>query len=417
MNNPRFVALRALMEIEAGGNSSQVLDRLLLRVKKRDRPFITELVMGTLRWRGRLDYAVAYLSNIRIEKIEPHVMNALRMGIYQLERMRVADYAAVKETVGLLKSRWKRSFVNGILRAFVREGVRYPGKEAPLMYLTHTLSTPEWKALRWLEEFGLERAEALALYYNSPPPIYLRVNRKKTSPQELIPVLRREGVETEECPELPFCLKVRQGNPGLSKALKQGLFYIQDKASQLAGLIASTLGQQVWDPCSAPGGKASHMAELGLEVFASDISLPRLKLAIGNFRRLGLKIRAFVADGKKPAVRRKFPLIFLDAPCSSMGIIHRAPEVKWRITPEKLVELSGLQRELIKALVPHSKQLLYVVCTQEREETEEVVKDYRTVSLTAPLQSSFLRKKGDFLLTEPHLFQSDGMFYALIRQD
>ncbi len=416
MNNPRFVALRALMEIEAGGNSSQVLERFLRKLKPRDRAFVTELVMGVLRWRGRLDYAVAYLSNIRLEKIEPYVMNALRMGIYQMERMRVADYAAVKETVALLKAQWKRSFVNGILRSFAREGVRYPGKETPLMYLTHTLSTPEWKALRWLEEFGLEKAEALALYYNSPPPIYLRVNRKKISPEELALRLKREGVQTEECPELPFCLKVKQGNPKLTKTLREGLFYIQDKASQVAGLIASTLGDEVWDPCTAPGGKASHMAELGKKVLASDISFPRLKLALSNFKRLGLKIRVFVADGKKPALRKRFPLVLLDAPCSSMGIIHRAPEVKWRITPEALLSLSELQSQLLRSLLPYGEKLLYVVCTQEREETEGVVEDYGTVPLTAPLQGPFLRKKDNFLLTEPHLFQSDGMFYALVRQ-
>ncbi len=416
MTDPRFVALKALMDVEAGGNSSQVLDIYLKKVKPRDRGFVTEMVMGVLRWRGRLDYAVAYLSNKRLEKIEPYVLNALRLGIYQIEKMRVADHAAVKETVKLLAAPWKRAFVNGILRAFLREGVRYPGREDPLMYLTHTLSTPEWKALRWLEEFGLERAEALALYYNSPPPLYIRVNRRKTSPAQLSRRLEREGIKTKACPESPFCLKIVQGNPRETSALREGFYYIQDRASQLAGLMASGLAKRVWDPCSAPGGKASHMAEMGLEVISSDISLPRLKLTLGNFKRLGLRIRVFVADGRKPPVRGEFPLILLDAPCSSMGIIHRAPEVKWRTTPRGLSQLSKLQRELVKALLPHGQKLLYVVCTQEKEETEGTLEGFPTLPLSPPAEG-ILEKRGNFLFTQPEILQSDGMFYALLTQE
>lgn len=412
----REFALRALIEIEKGGNSSQVLDRIFKKVIPSDRPFITELVMGVLRWRNRLDYAIAYFSRKRLDKLEVQVLNALRMGIYEIQKMHTPEYAAVKETVALLRGSWRRSFVNGILRNFIREGVRYPERENPLMYLTYTLSVPEWKALKWLEEFGLEKAEKLAVFYNSPPPIYLRVNRRKTSSEELIKVLLREGVETEPCLCLPFCLRVKKGNPKNTDALKSGLFYIQDMSSQLAGFIAASLGTKTWDCCSAPGGKASHLAEIGLKVFASDISFPRLRLSIANFQRLGIKVLVFVADSKTPPLKRKFPLILVDAPCSSMGIAHRAPEVKWRITHGKLKELSLLQREILRSVLSYGKKILYVVCTQEREETIEVVEEYRTVK--PPLDFARcdlpLIWKDGVLFTDPVAMNADGMAYSLI---
>lgn len=412
----REFALRALIEIEKGGNSSQVLDRIFKKVAPAVRPFITELVMGVLRWRNRLDYAIAYFSKKRLDRLEVQVLNALRMGIYEIQKMHTPEYAAVKETVALLRGSWRRSFVNGILRNFIREGVRYPERNNPLMYLTYTLSVPEWKALRWLDELGLERAEKLAVFYNSPPPIYLRVNRRKTSPEELIKILQREGVDAELCPCLPFCLRVKKGSPRNTKALSSGLFYIQDISSQLAGFIAASLGTEVWDCCAAPGGKASHLAEIGLKVFASDVSFPRLRLSKANFQRLGVKVFVFVADSKKPPLGWKFPLVLVDAPCSSMGIAHRAPEVKWRITPEKLKRLSVLQREILRSILPHGDKVLYVVCTQEREETIEVVEEYRAVK--PPLDFvqcdlPIIWKEG-VLYTDPVTMNADGMAYSLI---
>ncbi len=414
MKNPRYVALSALLQVERGANSSQVLDRKLKNLPHKDRGFVTELVLGVLRWRGRLDYAIAYLSDRRLERIEPEVKNALRMGLYQIERMRVPSYAAVKETVNLLRSSWKRSFVNAILRGFLREGVKYPERTEPLMYLTHTLSTPEWKALRWLDELGLDGAEKMALYFNSPPPLYLRVNRRKTSAEVLVKALEREGILTEPCREIPLCLKVKKGNPKNSKALRKGFFYIQDIASQMAGFLAAKLASKVWDPCSAPGGKSSHLAELGAEVFASDISFPRMRLALKNFRRLGLKIRVFVGDGEKPPVRGKFPLILLDAPCSSMGIIHRAPEVKWKINPQKLQSLKEKQRRLLESLLPFGERILYVVCTQEREETLSVVEGFTLAESPKISPEKFFLRKGKTLFSNALNFSSDAMFYAVV---
>jgi len=412
----RRVALRALLEIERGGNSSQVLDRLLNRIPPGERPFVTEIVMGVLRWRNRLDYAIAYFSKKRLDRLEPQVINALRMALYEVQNMHTPEYAVVKETVSLLRGSWRRAFVNGILRNYLREGVRYPGRDNPLMYLTYTLSVPEWKALRWLDEYGLEKAEKLAHFYNSPPPIYLRVNRRKTSPEKLMGILQREGMVVEPCSCVPFCLKVIEGNPRNSRALKTGMFYIQDIASQIAGFIAAELGTKVWDCCAAPGGKASHLAEIGLKVFASDISLPRLRLSHDNFKRLGVKIYGFVADAKKPPLKERFPMILVDAPCSSMGIAHRAPEVKWRITPEKLKELSRLQREILNAILPYGEKILYVVCTREREETVDVMDGLKTERVPlnfAQCEIPFFRK-GEILFTEPALMKSDGMAYSLV---
>ncbi len=414
MKNPRYVALSALLQVERGANSSQVLDRELKSLPHKDRGFVTELVLGVLRWRGRLDYAIAYLSDRRLEKIEPEVKNALRMGLYQIERMRVPSYAAVKETVNLLKTPWKRSFANAILRGFLREGVKYPERTEPLMYLTHTLSTPEWKALRWLDELGLDGAEKMALYFNSPPPLYLRVNRRKTSAEVLVKALEREGILTEPCREIPLCLKVKKGNPKNSKALRKGFFYIQDIASQMAGFLAAKLASKVWDPCSAPGGKSSHLAELGAEVLAPAMSFPRMRLALKNFRRLGLRIRVFVGDGEKPPVRGKFPLILLDAPCSSMGIIHRAPEVKWRINPQKLQSLKEKQRKLLERLLPFGERILYVVCTQEREETLSVVEDLTLAEPPKISPENFFLRRGKTLFSNALDFSSDAMFYTVV---
>ncbi len=420
--NARELAFEILKEVEEGGNSSYLLDKKLFRLRnEKDRAFATELVLGVLRWRLRLDYAISYHSETRMDKLEEDVRIALRMGIYQLEFMRVPPYAAVNETVKLIRAPWKKSFVNGILRTFVRQGVRYPGKEDPLMYLTYTLSTPEWKARRWLQEFGLEKSEKLARYYNSKPPLYIRVNPEKVDPPSLASMLSLDGIETSPCPFLPGCLKVERGNVKTSPFLKKGYFYVQDVGSQMAGWIIRSLAPSlVWDCCFAPGGKALHLYELGLKVVGSDLSEARVRFARHNMRIRNASFPVLVADARKPPFTGRFELVLVDAPCSSLGVAHRNPELKWRIEEVKLREFATLQLEILRAAAEVADRVLYVVCSQEKEETLEVVERSGLVAEEIPedffLSKPNLRKVGALWFTEPAEDQMDGMFFALLRK-
>ena len=418
----RKIAFEILKEVEEGGNSSYLLDRKLSRIEdEKKKAFITEIVLGVLRWRNRLDYAISYHSNKRIEKLSLDVIIALRMGIYQLEFMRVPDYAAVNESVELVKAPWKRSFVNGLLRSYLREGVRYPSPEDALMHLTYTLSTPEWKARRWLKEFGFERACKLAEFYNSKPPVYIRLNPDKVDMDSLLSMLSLDGIEAQPCDYLKDCLKIKKGNVKTTPFLKKGYFYVQDAGSQMAGWVIRQLKPAlVWDCCFAPGGKAIHLALLGMKVVASDVSFKRTRFALVNVKSSGVKFPVLVADARRPPFKVRFPLTLVDAPCSSLGVVHRNPELKWKIKEENLKKFKSLQKEILNRVMEVSKRALYVVCSQEKEETLEVIQELNLK--TEKIPDEFFLKKPPLKIventwfTQPDLSGMDGLFYALVKK-
>jgi 16S rRNA (cytosine967-C5)-methyltransferase len=302
--------------------------------------FVRTLVLGILRWRTRLDFAIDFLAK---GKIEPEVREVLRIGAYQLAFMDVAQYAAVAETVELAPKR-ARGFVNAILRRIAE------GKAPEPKDLATRTSHPEWLIERWTRTYGVERAARIAeanqelsypdVFTSEPPP--------GAEPSTLVPgVWKLKG----------------------SSADVEG--YALDEGSALVAAIAAKTSDDVLDLAAAPGGKTIVMRALGVHVISNDISIARLR-----------SVKGVVSDGRQPPFARRFRTVLLDAPCSATGTIRKNPELKWRLREDDLASFARLQRELLaSAMQLASEYVVYSTCSLEPEENDDIVRGFERVDI------------------------------------
>jgi 16S rRNA (cytosine967-C5)-methyltransferase len=391
MSSPaRAVAYDALRSVNSGRSD---LPSALARARavvsdERDQALVAEITTGTLRWQGALDHLIEHFSGRPVSRIDDEVLDALRLGAYQLVHLdRVPASAAVDESVKLVKRARKRSaagFANAVLRGIARgrSGLPLPDRSSPLDYLAVTWSHPRWLAARWLNRLGLDAAEAWVRFNNSPAPLTLRANRLKIAPEALAERLQAAGVGVEPARYAPDALIVTSGNPLATPLAGSGLFIVQEEASQLVGLLTRVAaGERVLDACASPGGKTTAMAAAagsnGL-VVATDLRARRLRLLRDVVSRMGAdRVRLARMDAAMPLpLRPVFDCVLLDAPCSGLGTIRRDPEVRWRRQESELERMSLAQRAMIErcaeVALPRGR-LVYATCSSEPEENELVV--------------------------------------------
>jgi 16S rRNA (cytosine967-C5)-methyltransferase len=306
--------------------------------------FVRTLVLGVLRWRSRLDHAIETLAERRISKLDPNVVDILRVGVYQLMFMDIAPYAAVSESVDLAARYAKRArgFVNAILRR---------ASERDLQSLATDLATrtahPQWLLDRWTRMYGAERAAAIAdanqqlsypdVFGGAPPP--------PAAPSQLV-----EGM-----------YKLTG-----SSADVDGI--VLDEGSAVIADLTAATSRDILDLAAAPGGKSLVMAARGAHVISNDVSLARLRPLMGQSRRI------VVSDGRRAAFRRRFQTVLVDAPCSATGTIRKNPEIKWRLREEDIARFVPLQKELLAAAADLAEQtIVYSTCSLEVEENDGVV--------------------------------------------
>jgi 16S rRNA (cytosine967-C5)-methyltransferase len=444
----RLLALRVLERVQRAGAFADVMLHAHLgrsTLPAGDRAFATDLVNGTLRWRGRLDFLLAQILDRDLEKLEPLVANALRLGAYQVVCCeRVPDSAAVDQTVRCVRAAGAdraAGLVNAVLRRLVTEHERIdlPAlHNDPVGHLSHTLSLPGWLAGRWLERLGEEEAAALARACNEIPPLSVRANATRTSAAALLDELRTRWSEAAPCRFARDGIVLgRRGNPALDPAFLDGRFTVQDEASQLViGLLDPKPGERVLDACAAPGGKATAIAErLGRngELVALDRHPRRLDLVRRQARRLGLpRVRCVQRDASRPlldlAEAASFQRVLVDAPCSGLGTLRRNPDARWRVRPDDPARLAQIQLAILRnaaAVLPPGGVLVYSACTLLPEENEDVIRAFleqepefrpcRSDELPAEVRP-VLGSDG-FLRCLPHLHDTDGFFAArLVRQ-
>jgi 16S rRNA (cytosine967-C5)-methyltransferase len=396
---PRAICLEILDQVE---KAERHFDRLLSDSFKKyrhltslDRAFLTELTYGVLRWRERLDWTIRHLSKIPFQKIEPETLNILRLGLYQIQFLtRTPFSAAVNESVELAKKNRGSGgggFVNAILRSFLRrkEEIPYPEiAQNPSLHLSVIQSHPLWLVRRWIEEMGIEETLNACTLNNRIAPLTLRVNTLKVSREGLMEKLGKEGLKP-----IPASFSSEgialSDPPPISELpfLNEGLFIIQDEASQLVtSVLAPKAGEKILDGCAAPGGKTTHIAQRMKntgEVYALDLTKDKLALIEEMCKRLGIMI---VKRLKGDATRSlsvlegmKFDRVLADVPCSGFGTLRKNPDLKWRKGEEDIRRLSGLQLAILTHLSGHVKSggvLVYSTCTVFREENEEVVENF-----------------------------------------
>jgi 16S rRNA (cytosine967-C5)-methyltransferase len=432
------VALRVLERVERSSAYADLALHAELgreRLARADRALATELVYGTLRWRGRLDFLLGQVLDRDLAKLEPVVRCALRLGAYQLVFSdRVPASAAVDEAVRCVRAAGLEratGLVNAVLRRLAQDAgsIALPSLENdPLGHLTHALSLPGWIAERWLERLGPEEAAALARACNRPPPITVRANRRRSDRDALLAELRTRHPEAQPCRFAPDGIRLgHRGDPSRDPAFLEGRFTVQDEASQLVvELLDPRPGERVLDACAAPGAKASGIAErVGEEgrVVALDRHERRLELVGRDARRLGLaNLGIAVADtshGLGSQEGERFDRLLVDAPCSGLGTLRRNPDLRWRVQPGDPARLAQAQLEILRcasAALGPGGTLVYSTCTPTREENESVVKvfldeqsEFRRVAPDAlPAHLRPLLDDDGTLRTWPHRHDTDG---------
>lgn len=390
----RQTALHILHAIETQDAYTDVALRQTLRqsrLERRDHAFITECVYGVVRWQGRIDWLLQHVCHRPLGELTPWIRNILRLGVYQCLWMQGTPVrAAVYESVALSRRYGHQGtsrLVNGVLRNLLRQHERYAPPDAerePAAHLAVTGSHPQWLLERWLERYGWARTQAICEANNRPAGMTLRTHTLRTSRSALAQRLQAEGVSEVKTGLGPQALQVH-GTSRLDQlpSYREGLFQVQDGGAMLvAPLCEVALGQRVLDACAAPGGKTTHLAELMADtgcIMALDAQPGRLRLLRQNTQRLQLTcITAIAADASQPLpLRGTFDRILVDAPCSGLGVLRRHPDIKWRKTEADVRRLQAVQVALLNRLIPRLAPqglLVYSVCSNEPEETHEVVK-------------------------------------------
>ena len=438
---PRMIAIRVVERVQrAGAYADLALHHALVqsRMPAADRGLATELVYGTLRWRGRLDYLIEKALDRDISKLEPLVTSALRVGAYQLFFSdRIPANAAVDEAVRCVRAMGLEratGLVNAVLRRLAREGdaIEFPKIETdPIDYLVHAESLPRWLAKRWLDEFGAEEAASLAATLNQAAPVTLRVNRTKTTREALLPELTERFPDATACRYAPDGIILgRKGDAGQDPAFLSGKISVQDEASQLVvHLLDPRPGERILDTCSAPGTKAAAIAERlngKGHVLALDRHPRRLQLVGRGIRRLEIGgVATLERDATQSlvdlAADEPFDRILVDAPCSGLGALRRNPDARWRIRPEDLESLGKVQRAILESaaeVLRPGGSLVYSTCTITKEENESVIQGFMATrpgwqiaaKESAPVELQELIDENGFLRLLPHQHDTDGFF-------
>jgi len=443
---PRETALKVLCDInEKGAYTGIDLNRRLdaRELRNIDTAFITELVYGCVKWRMTLDWVIEQFSSVKLKKISPWVMNILRLGVYQLLYMdKVPDSAACNESVKLSRRYGHDAasgFVNAVLRNVSRNktGIRYPDRESDIEnYLAVRYSHPKWMVSEWLGRYGKEFTEALLKSNNEIPDFTVRANTLKTTPEELIKELERAGIEAVEGRYVPEAVIIRSPGPlPAMEAFRKGLLQVQDESSMLVSRILDPKpGELVLDVCAAPGGKASHIAQLMHDegrVVARDIREHRIRLVNEVKERLGIRIisaEVFDAETFDEDYAEKADRVLVDAPCTGLGILRRKPDIKWTRKPEDIKNLAALQSRMLEVSSRYVKRggvIAYSTCTVMKEENEDVVKgflekrdDFRAADISATVPAELQRPslKDGYIRLFPNVEGVDGFFIAKLQR-
>ena len=442
--NPRQAACETLLRIrKEGGFADRLIDIELSKgiLSGPDRGLYAELVFGVLRRQGTLDHILQQLLEKPMVELDPQALIILRIGLYQLTCLdRIPESAAVNESVNLAKliTPGTSGLINAVLRNYLRrrDSISFPDlSKNPTAAIAAKHSQPEWLVEQWLEQLGVNEAQQLAEASSQQPPLTLRVNTLRSNRDELLQEFEKQGIEAVPCRFSPDGITlVGRHTISALPGFDDGLFAVQDEASQLAGrLLGAKPGERIWDACCAPGGKSGHIAQLmddlG-ELIATDISRSKLTLVQDNFRRLGISSASTaVADLHQPDTFPEgyFDRILLDAPCSGLGVIRRNPEAKWRLFSGDITRLAAVQKTLLKNAAAKLKPggtLLYSTCSTSEAENELVVEDFllhhpgfvlENLHELFPALNELIAFYGMFRVW-PHRHSMDGFFAARIKR-
>jgi 16S rRNA (cytosine967-C5)-methyltransferase len=442
----RRVAAAVLRRVEQDGayaDRALAAEATRAGLDPRERAFATQLAYGAVQRRHTLDHVIAACAGRPVERLDPPVRDALRLGVLQLLFLDgVAPHAAVDQSVELAKADGGPGFklVNAVLRRAGREGralVEALDDATPhSAALRH--SVPDWLAELWWDALGADEARALLAVVNDPAESALRVNTLVAEPDTVRAQLAERGIATRPAPDpltlappsdtaasvVPARASIPEGlvletpfDPSTDPLWDAGALVAQSRAAMSAArLLDPQPGMHVLDLCAAPGGKATHLAALvglGGEVVAVERDARRAAALQSTVERLRAEAIVCVetTDAAKPRADAPFDAVLVDPPCSGLGTLQGRPDLRWRVQPAAIEQLAELQLRILTAGADALKPggaLVYSTCTLSPQENEQVVERF----LTRAPQFALERRSE----TLPHRDGTDGFFYARLRR-
>ena len=427
----RAVAAEICTDLRRGEFLDQSFERRIAPLDARDRRWTRELVYGMLRHRGWIDSILSERVRGGLVRLDPDVIDLLRLGVYQLTNMgSVPAYAAIAQTVELAKRRHglgASKLVNAVLRRTDRErdelNVPVPSEADEALSLKY--SHPRWLIARWIERLGEQDTERLLALNNAEAPIVIRPYGIVR--EQLEAMLEEAGVHVAEAPYVPESIAISGGTTFTELgAFKKGLFFVQDPAATLVTEYAAIpSGATVADLCAAPGGKAIELSKVAGTVIASDRSFGRLQRLLANQQRLEMtSLFPFVGDARHPAIT-PVDAVLIDVPCTGTGTFRRHPDARWRLKISDFAVMSALQKTIIRAaanVVKTGGLLIYSTCSLEREENDEQIDQFLSENpnwvLEPPPEGSVAPEllDGGRLRVLPQRHGTDGAFAARLRR-
>ena len=424
----RYLAYKILSKIEYDKAYSNIaVDTVLNSNEAASAPFVCAIVYGVIERKITLDYILSQYLTQPLRKLNPQVLTVLRMGVYQIKYMeKVPDSAAVNESVKLIK-KVKCSFasglVNSVLRKVCANDVPFPLTNNVCADLSVRYSCPESLVKSYIDDYGVYDAEEFLKASLGAPPVILRVNTLKTDSDSLIKMLADEGVVAEKN-ELENALVLKNtGSVSKTKCYSNGLFHVQDTASQICiKELNPQPGETVFDMCASPGGKsftASQYMKNSGTVYSFDLYEHRVKLISDGAKRLGItNIKGAVQDSVE--FNSNLPLadrILCDVPCSGTGVIRRKPEIRYKDFAfiDKLCDLQYNIISCAAKYLKHGGTLVYSTCSLNKRENSEICN--RFLCENSSFKKVELSGENGYLTLMPHKNGTDGFFIAKFIKD
>ena len=436
-----FDVLRAVSTRDAYANLALPAILRERGISGRDAAFATELAYGTCRARGLLDAVIAAAAGRPVDRIDPVLLDLLRLGAYQVLRTRVEDHAAVSTTVeqaGIEFDSARAGFVNGVLRTIARRDeaswvaeLAPPAATDPVGHLAFTHAHPRWIGQAFADALGARAGELEALLASDDarPEVHLVARPGRLSAGELA-----ETTGGTVGRYSPYAVYLGDGDPGALPAVRDGSALVQDEGSQLiarALTLATLDGDDTgrWlDLCAGPGGKTALLAALGEPVgaFVDAVEPAAARADLVEQNTAGLPVTVHRVDGCEPGLPPGYDRVLVDAPCTGLGALRRRPEARWRRQPGDVPALAKLQRELLASAIRLTRPggvVLYATCSPHLAETAGVVADaLRRYPVTALDTTALLAPATDIgdgpsAQLWPHRHGTDAMFAAALRVD
>ncbi|NOJ68882.1 16S rRNA (cytosine(967)-C(5))-methyltransferase RsmB [Acinetobacter indicus] len=379
--NLRAQVIRTLLAVQQGQSLASILPLHLTKVAERDRALYHELVLGTLRqWYGlksiTLPLLVKPLNNETVE-------TCLYVGLYQILCTRIADHAAISETVTATKQLGFQA-LSGVVNAILRRVSRETSVFEQTLQAAHGL--PSWLFKRLKKDWP-EQLEQLTQDLKQTAPLTLRVNQRKISREAYLNKLLGAGIQARpgERSDVAIILEQAVQIPELP-GFDAGWFSVQDEHAQLcAQLLPDLNGKVVIDACAAPGGKTAHILEKfsPATLVALDQDPKRLLRVTENLERLQLtdtqQVEILAADATRWTATEPVDCIVLDAPCSAIGVMRRHPDIRLLRQSADIQQTVELQQQILEQMWSQLKvggTLLYITCSILKAENEQQMQQF-----------------------------------------